>query len=89
MTNPDRLKLVVEIIKQSGIYLTVQGPQVTDADDIIEKEIVTTDPLALKIFDNRVIDKEKAMRRIYDRLEGTAGVGSNKGTSIDRPKEDE
>jgi hypothetical protein len=64
--NPDRLKLAVEILKQSGIFATLKSRQLTDADDIINQGT----PIGVeKTRQPNERDTQVTMKRILEKLE--------------------
>ena len=67
--NQDRLKLAVEIIKQSGIFGTFKYGQETDATQIIERQIPRHDLSSLdQLYPPDESDKKQAMKRIYEKI---------------------
>ena len=71
--NPDRLKLSVEILKQSGIFGIFKIQQVTDAMKIIERQ---TPNSSFKLLDEPTeSDKIEGMKSILKKLEDSKGFG--------------
>jgi hypothetical protein len=66
--NPDRLKLAVEIVKQSGIFTTFKTSQVTDAIKIIEQQTPNKSMETLDPPDEA--DRIEAMKQIQRKIEG-------------------
>jgi hypothetical protein len=69
--NPDRLKLAVEILKQSGIIGTFKIQQVTDAMRIIEQQ--TPNSSWKKLDEPTESDKIEGMKRIFMKMEDSGG----------------